>query len=156
MDCIFGKDLTPTDYGLLFFASLGAIIFSSWLRDFFLKGVYGRLFRPDINIKKVYGPWVVVTGATDGIGKALAFEFARKDCNVVLISRSKEKLEHCENEFKKRFPNLEVLTLDVDYSCFNEEARKRVKAFLENLDIGVLVNNVGVSYPFTKYFHEVI
>jgi NADP-dependent 3-hydroxy acid dehydrogenase YdfG len=36
---------------------------------------------------------IVVTGSTDGIGEAYAKEFARKGLNVVLISRSEEKLK---------------------------------------------------------------
>jgi len=44
--------------------------------------------------------------------------------------------------------------LDIDYSKFDEAARARVAAFIADLDIGILVNNVGMSYPFTKYFHE--
>jgi short-subunit dehydrogenase len=35
----------------------------------------------------------VVTGCTDGIGKAYAFELARRGLNIVLISRSADKLK---------------------------------------------------------------
>lgn len=149
-------DLNPLDIFVVFIASIGVITFSVWLGDFFLKGIYGRLFRPDKNIKKCYGSWVVVTGATDGIGKAMAFEFASKGCNVAMISRSKEKLDHCAQEFNRKFKDqdIEVKTLDVDFSHFDHDTRKRVADFLKDLDVGVLVNNVGVSYPFTKYFHE--
>jgi len=41
---------------------------------------------------------VVVTGATDGIGKAYAAEVARRGMNVVLISRSSEKLQAVAQE----------------------------------------------------------
>eukprot|EP01041_Mallomonas_annulata_P010050 gene10050-20936_t len=146
--------LTPLDYAVVFVGVIGLVVLSSWMQDFFFKGIYGRLFRPNKNIKHQYGAWVVVTGATDGIGKAMAFEFARRKCNVVLISRSKEKLEGCAAELKKKFSDREVLTMDVDFSKFDEAERKRVDDLLKNLDIGVLVNNVGVSYQFPKYFNE--
>jgi len=42
--------------------------------------------------------FVVVTGATDGIGKAYAVELARRGMDVVLISRSLEKLEAVAQE----------------------------------------------------------
>ncbi len=37
--------------------------------------------------------WAVVTGCTEGIGKALALELARRGFNLVLIGRNKSKLE---------------------------------------------------------------
>merc|ERR1711920_1157368 len=59
-----------------------------------------------------------------------------------------------EEELQQRYPNVEVSHLPIDYSNFDAEARDAVKAKLAGLDVGVLINNVGMSYPFTKYFHE--
>jgi len=42
--------------------------------------------------------WAVVTGATDGIGKAAAMYLAREGFNVVLISRTLSRLEQCAKE----------------------------------------------------------
>nr|XP_014335898.1 PREDICTED: inactive hydroxysteroid dehydrogenase-like protein 1 isoform X2 [Bos mutus] len=42
---------------------------------------------------KQYGRWAVVSGATDGIGRAYAEELASRGLNIVLISRSQEKLQ---------------------------------------------------------------
>jgi len=119
-----------------------------------LTGIYARLFRPAKNIYKKFGPWAVVTGATDGIGKAMAFELAKKGLSVVLISRTKEKLEECATEMKAKYSKIQVKTLPIDFSNFNETARKQVADSLEGVDVGVLVNNVGISYPYTQYFHE--
>ena len=96
----------------------------------------------------------VVTGATDGIGKAMAMEFAKKGLSVLLISRSIDKLEACAKEILDKYPKVEVRFLAVDYSNFDETARTRVENMVKDLDVGVLVNNVGISYQFTKYFHE--
>jgi len=74
--------------------------------------------------------------------------------SVVLISRSKENLSICLSELQSKYPKIEVLTLAIDYSKFNEAARKTVADFIAPLDVGVLINNVGVSYPYTQYFHE--
>lgn len=50
-----------------------------------------------LTLKQRYGDWAAVTGASDGIGKAYAREFAKQGLNVVLISRTERKLRDvCE------------------------------------------------------------
>jgi NAD(P)-dependent dehydrogenase (short-subunit alcohol dehydrogenase family) len=48
--------------------------------------------------------------ATDGIGKAMAFEFARKGCNVLLISRSLDKLVATKAEINAKYSEVQVCT----------------------------------------------
>jgi 17beta-estradiol 17-dehydrogenase / very-long-chain 3-oxoacyl-CoA reductase len=43
----------------------------------------------------------VVTGSTDGIGLAYSHELAKRGMNIVLISRSQEKLKKCAKEIGK-------------------------------------------------------
>jgi len=100
------------------------------------------------------GEWAVVTGATDGIGKAYAFELARQGLNVLIISRTEAKLVELEHEMKQKYPKVQVAHVAIDYSNFDAKARDAVKSTIAGLDVGVLINNVGMSYPFTKYFHE--
>lgn len=45
----------------------------------------------------------VITGSTDGIGKQYARELARRGLNVVLVSRSHEKLQATAKEIGKRY-----------------------------------------------------
>lgn len=137
-------------YGL---AAIGLLLALKYAENT-LSYIYCHFLRPSKNIKKRYGSWAVVTGATDGIGKAMAFELAKRGLNVVLISRSKDKLIECAAELNAKYAKVEVKILDVDFSDFTAAVRTRVSSFLEGLDVGVLINNVGVSYPFTKFFHE--
>ena len=59
----------------------------------------GREVAGGLCFKKL-GQWAVVTGATDGIGKAYAEELADEGMNVVLISRSQEKLDKVAAEIR--------------------------------------------------------
>ena len=45
-----------------------------------------------------YGQWAVVTGASDGIGKALATRIASDGVNVVLVARSEARLQTLAGE----------------------------------------------------------
>lgn len=97
----------------------------------------------------------VVTGATDGIGKAFAIELARKGLNVLIISRNPQKLQETQQEILSKLKDkVEIRTLAIDFNQFDERARESVADAIKGLEVGVLINNVGISYPFTKYFHE--
>lgn len=64
---------------------------------------YKFFFRPGKELRK-YGEWAVVTGATDGIGKAYAFELAKQGLNVLLVARSEEKLKETAQELRAKYP----------------------------------------------------
>lgn len=108
---------------------------------------------PSKNLKGVYGEWCVITGATDGIGKAFAFEMAKKGLNVLLISRTQSKLEQTKTEIKERY-KVEVKILKIDFSTFDSSVRSQVAAVINELEVGILINNVGISYPYPMYFNE--
>uniref|UniRef100_A0A7S2R322 Very-long-chain 3-oxoacyl-CoA reductase n=1 Tax=Eucampia antarctica TaxID=49252 RepID=A0A7S2R322_9STRA len=118
-----------------------------------VKGMYKTFLRPGKNLKKL-GKWAVVTGATDGIGKAYAMALAKKGLNVVLISRTETKLQDVKKEIEDKDYGVEVKYVVCDYSNFDKKAQDHVASEIQDLDIGVLVNNVGISYRYPLYFHE--
>lgn len=115
--------------------------------------LYKTLLRPGKNLRK-YGEWAVVTGATDGIGKAMAVELARRGCNVFLLSRSADKLAAVKDELMSKFPDVLVKTEVVDFRHFSSVEASKLQELLQGLEVGVLVNNVGTSYEFCQWFHE--
>jgi len=117
-----------------------------------LHAIYKYYLRGGINLKQ-YGDYAVVTGATDGIGKELCFELARKGLNIVLISRTESKLKEVEKALTDKY-KVQTMTLAIDYSRFDAGAEAKVKAALNSLDVAVLVNNVGVSYEYPKYLKD--
>jgi 17beta-estradiol 17-dehydrogenase / very-long-chain 3-oxoacyl-CoA reductase len=108
------------------------------------------MLRGGKNLKKCYGEWAVVTGATDGIGKAMAFELARKGQSVLLIGRSAEKLEACKGELSAKFPHVQVKTEVVDFARFSQKDVARMTEVFSSLEVGVLVNNVGMCVQTTR------
>ncbi|KAK9889061.1 hypothetical protein WA026_004337 [Henosepilachna vigintioctopunctata] len=134
--------------GLVSTAIIGVKIFGM-LFNF----LYDTLIAPALHLQKIdwdsLGKWAVVTGSTDGIGKAYAESLAKKGFNIVLISRSENKLEAVANEIRRY--KVETKTISVDFtepdSIYHEIDKQ-----LAPLEIGVLVNNVGMSYSYPEYF----
>ncbi|CAN0896344.1 Very-long-chain 3-oxoacyl-CoA reductase 1 [Linum grandiflorum] len=102
-----------------------------------------------------YGQWAVITGPTEGIGKAMAFELASKGLNLVLVGRSPSKLRTTGDEITSRF-GTETKTIVVDFAVMRGyQISEAVAKGIEGLDVGILFNNAGVSYPFAEFFDEV-
>ncbi|XP_062372184.1 17-beta-hydroxysteroid dehydrogenase type 3 [Sardina pilchardus] len=87
------------------------------------------------------GEWAVITGGSDGIGKAYALELAQRGMNVVIVSRSVEKLNNAAEEIG-RITRKRVKVLAVDFT--KDNVYESIEESLEDLNIGVLVNNVGM------------
>jgi len=121
----------------------------------FITGFYQYFLRPAKNLTK-FGKWAVITGATDGIGKGYAMALAKKGMNVLLVSRTEAKLKAVKEEIDaKGYNGVEVDYVVCDYSNFDTKAKETVSKSMENLDIGILINNVGVSYRYPRFFHEI-
>ncbi|KAG7189341.1 hypothetical protein KM043_016994 [Ampulex compressa] len=107
-----------------------------------------------IDFRAKYGDWAVVTGSTDGIGKAYAKELAGKNMNLVLISRSLEKMKKTKEEILNINPKLQVKIIIADFSK-GKDAFKNIESELKDIPVGILVNNVGSQYPYPMYLGEV-
>ncbi|MCF8379172.1 MAG: SDR family oxidoreductase [Bacteroidales bacterium] len=85
---------------------------------------------------------VIITGASSGIGKALAEKFAREEAKVVLAARSYDKLV----ELKKSLTSAsDVLLVKTDVSK-EEDCMNLVDETLKNFGtIHILINNAGIS-----------
>ena len=83
-----------------------------------------------------------ITGASSGIGKALAIELSKQNAKLILSSRKKETLELVKNECKNP-DNIKIITLDLeDYTNLTPKVTAAISFFG---NIAILVNNGGIS-----------
>ncbi len=84
---------------------------------------------------------VWITGASSGIGEALAYELSRKNCKLILSARNVEALELV----KSKCVTTEVVILPFDLTDFDNAKNNAAKAIAAFGKIEILVNNGGVS-----------
>jgi len=101
-----------------FFEYFGLLVFGFWAlkssMSFFNNVATFFLSLGKVNLKK-FGSWAVVTGCTDGIGKAYAELLAKKGMNLVLISRSKEKLEEQAKQLESKY-SIQTKIIPADFT----------------------------------------
>jgi NAD(P)-dependent dehydrogenase (short-subunit alcohol dehydrogenase family) len=87
---------------------------------------------------------VLITGATDGLGKALALLLTERGYRVFAAGRSPEKLAQLDSIAREKNLVLESIALDV---CSDASVQSAVQSVLGKTGaIDVLVNNAGVNY----------
>jgi 17beta-estradiol 17-dehydrogenase / very-long-chain 3-oxoacyl-CoA reductase len=96
----------------------------------------------------------VVTGASDGLGKEYAIQLAQKGFNLLLVSRTASKLDTLSTEITQKYAGsaISVKTLAMDFSKNEEADYAKLKALVDGLDVGILINNVGQSHSIPVPF----
>ncbi|MBU6185845.1 MAG: SDR family oxidoreductase [Synechococcales bacterium] len=89
-------------------------------------------------------PVALITGASSGIGKAIAFSFAKAGIHLALVSRSKERLEQLATQLTPT--GITVKTYAVDLSVVSEVKDKIATIGAELEPLSILVNNAGMGY----------
>lgn len=92
---------------------------------------------------------VCVTGASSGIGKATALEFARLGCDLLLVARRKERVENLASKLASEY---HVRTLAIELDVRDHAAVEKAFASLPSAwrRIDILVNNAGLSRGLDK------
>ncbi|MDP6429525.1 MAG: short-chain dehydrogenase/reductase [Rhodospirillales bacterium] len=94
------------------------------------------------------GKTAVITGASEGIGRAIAYQFAKEGINLRLSARRRDKLEEVKENCRKNYGvDVEVYPLDLGKSA------GQMELFRQTRDVDILVNNAG-AIPKGK-IHEI-
>ncbi|NXK41030.1 HSDL1 protein, partial [Piprites chloris] len=104
----------------------------------------------EVDLVKQYGQWAVVTGGTEGIGKAYAQELAKRGVNIILVSRNREKLEAVCRSISETY-KVQTDFIVADFSK-GREPYPAIKEALKDREIGILVNNVGMFTRYPDYY----
>lgn len=88
------------------------------------------------------GKVALITGASAGIGKVFATELAAKGCHVILVARSKEKLDSLASELTSKYPiRTYSIAQDLSKPGSVEELAEHIRTL--GLQVNILINNAG-------------
>lgn len=95
-----------------------------------------------------YGPWAVIAGASQGVGRALAQRVAAKGVNCVLIARREAPLAELADQIRNE-SGVECLPASVDLAA--PDALDRLLSAVGNREIGLFIANAGAD-PNASHF----
>lgn len=98
-------------------------------------------------LSKNHNKVIVLTGATGGIGCALAFTYAQTANRLVLIARDKDRLERLQEELQDTYAQIDIKAIDV-------RNRSALHEYLAEIDakhsVDILIANAGVTAGLGK------
>ncbi len=93
--------------------------------------------------RKIEGKTILITGASSGIGEALAYSLAGYAVHMILVARTEDKLTAMKHEIEKKSAMVSVYPADLR----NQQELERLLAYLQQLPNGldIIVSNAGKS-----------
>ena len=93
---------------------------------------------------------VFITGASSGIGKAMAYSFGKNGDNLVLCARRLERLEEIKKDIEEKYA-VKVYIYKLDVTIY-ENVADSVKEIIKTVgNIDILVNNAGLALGLDKF-----
>ena len=106
-------------------------------------------------MSQVHGKWVLITGATSGIGRACAEIFAKNGANLILTGRRSDRLEAAQNILIEKY-NVKVRTYTFDIRDFNEAVKMANDLQSADITPDILINNAGLASGKDKIYEGLI
>lgn len=92
-------------------------------------------------------PNAVITGATQGIGKAVAEKLLSQGFSIAICARSADDLRNLKAEWQAQYPTANILAVAADFSKKEDVLAFGNEVLDEFAEIDILVNNAGVYMP---------
>ena len=104
-------------------------------------------------MKSLKGKTVFITGASSGIGKACAYQFAEAGADLITSARRVDLIEQIANDIKSKF-DVDVLAYKLDVRD-RKEVEKTINELPEKWKkIDILINNAGLAKGLAKLYED--
>ncbi|HEX7858268.1 MAG TPA: SDR family NAD(P)-dependent oxidoreductase [Sphingobium sp.] len=102
-----------------------------------------------MNLAEKYGPWALISGASEGTGSAFARRLAGEGINLILIARREGPLKELADELTATH-DVECVTATIDLA--KPDAIDAIKAVSEGREVGLFIANAGGDPNGTGFF----
>lgn len=92
-------------------------------------------------------PNAIITGATQGIGKAIAEKLLSNGFSIAVCARTQHDLDHLQQEWSAAYPDATILTYRADVADKQQVADFATYVLATFTTIDILVNNAGLFFP---------
>lgn len=93
----------------------------------------------------IKGQCALVTGASSGIGKAIAWRLAEAGCRLILVARSKERLESLKTTLENTYSGAQIHLAVLDVRDTDKVRRLPEELPQDFKSVDILVNNAGLA-----------
>lgn len=92
-------------------------------------------------------PNAIITGATQGIGKALAEKLLSEGFDIAVCARTQADLDRCRQQWMAIYPERTILAIAADMSNKQQVLLFAEKVLARFKEVEILVNNAGLFFP---------
>jgi uncharacterized protein len=104
-----------------------------------------------MSFAETYGPWAVITGASEGTGRAFAHKIAGQGVSCILIARREGPLNVLAEEIRAQH-GVECVTASVD--LYAAEAVDRIKDAVAAREVGLFISNAGSDTNHSRFLDQ--